>query len=58
MAGKKCEATFIAGDGSESITCDRDGRHIVHQESSTQTKAVRLPGGALISRPTSRRTDA
>ncbi|MEU7985285.1 hypothetical protein AB0B56_10515 [Streptosporangium canum] len=52
MAGKKCEATFIAGDGSESITCDRDGRHIVHQESSTDTRAVRLPGGALISKPT------
>ncbi|MFF5111583.1 hypothetical protein [Streptosporangium sp. NPDC000509] len=54
MAGKKCEATFIARDGGESVTCDRDGRHIVHQESSTKTKAVRLPGGAFITKPTTK----
>ncbi|MEV0758014.1 hypothetical protein [Streptosporangium sp. NPDC050280] len=52
MTAKKCQAMFVADDGSESITCDRDGRHIVHRESSTNTMAVRLPGGALITKPT------
>ncbi|MFF3442111.1 hypothetical protein [Streptosporangium sp. NPDC002721] len=52
MATKKCQATFIARDGNESVTCDRDGRHLVHRESSTNTTAVRVPGGALITKPT------
>ncbi|WP_436758487.1 hypothetical protein [Streptosporangium sp. V21-05] len=52
MSDKKCGAAFVARDGSESFTCDRDGRHLVHEESSTNTKAVRVPGGALITKPT------
>ncbi|GAA4098717.1 MULTISPECIES: hypothetical protein [Actinomadura] len=46
----KCGAKFTSRDGEETVTCDRDGRHVVHRDADG-TKAVRVPGGAVISKP-------
>ncbi len=48
-----CDTKLIDKDGTvPPFTCDREGWHIFHEESSTNRSAIRLPGGrALISDP-------
>ncbi|GLZ15851.1 hypothetical protein Acsp04_60860 [Actinomadura sp. NBRC 104425] len=47
----KCGATFVGRDG-ETVKCDRDGarRHVAHR-AADGTTAVRVPGGAVITKP-------
>ncbi|WP_405149403.1 hypothetical protein OG589_14400 [Sphaerisporangium sp. NBC_01403] len=49
---KKCDLEFVPDDGSDPLTCGRDGWHIVHQEPATGTRHVRVPGGAYVTHPT------
>ncbi|MEV8635837.1 hypothetical protein AB0395_29695 [Streptosporangium sp. NPDC051023] len=49
-----CGAGFVTDDGTQSFACGRDaGRHIVHQDADG-TKAVRVPGGAIVIKPSSK----
>jgi hypothetical protein len=49
---EKCGKKFIDGETYQTLACDREDRpHIVHHDSKTGTKAVRVPGGAYITKP-------
>jgi hypothetical protein len=48
---EECGTKCIDAETYETLTCDREDRHIVHRESSTGTKFVRVPGGAVITKP-------
>lgn len=47
---EKCGKKFIDGETYETIACDREDPHIVHKDSRTGAKAVRVPGGAWITK--------
>ncbi|WP_101791047.1 hypothetical protein [Nonomuraea indica] len=49
-ANAACGAKFIDAETYQTITCDRTDRHVVHSDSTAGTKALRVPGGALISK--------
>lgn len=44
----KCGGSFE--DADKTFVCDRAGRHVVHQDADG-TKAVKAPGGFLVSKP-------
>jgi hypothetical protein len=46
---KPCEAEFVPDDDSNpTLTCDREGLHVVHRDPSTHSKHLRAPGGAYV----------
>jgi hypothetical protein len=46
----KCKAGLRSKDGKENLNCDRDRRHIAHEDSKAGKRFTRVPGGAIISK--------
>lgn len=50
-AKTKCGGEFVSSDGAESYACDREGgRHLSHRDADGTT-FVRVPGGAIVTKP-------
>lgn len=50
MSDNACGTKFIDGETYQTLVCDSEGWHIDHRDSRTGAKAVRIPGGAWITK--------
>lgn len=46
-----CRLEFVPEDGSDPLTCDREGIHTRHENYTTGVAFKRVKDGALVTRP-------